>query len=220
MTEGARGRLLSILLAAAGVAACAPNAVVVVSSSYAPSRVKSVALTSFADFPGAPGSGDLAATVFEKYLLQAGYRVVDASAADAVAAGSLTDYTGAQDQTVMVDVPQTQSDPVYGQVTTSETHASGGGGRRGGGGARTIATRTRTQDVIIGYNTTQTSQIVPETQTLPAHVALTVRLLDAKSGELLWTVSASGSGNDLSSATEEASAYAMQAVVKKLKKLK
>ncbi|MFI5349432.1 MAG: hypothetical protein ACHQ2Z_07805 [Elusimicrobiota bacterium] len=218
MIRRARGLILLALLAAA---ACAPSAVVVVSPSYDPSRVKSVALTSFTDFPGASGSGDVALNSFEKYLLQAGYRVVDAAQADAVAAGALTDYTGSRDETVMVDIPQTQSEPVYGQATTTtrvpDEGRQGRGERRGGGGE--VVTQT-TQDVVVGYNTTQTDQIVPETQTVPAHVAMNVRLLDAKTSELLWTVSSSASGDDLASATEAASAAAMQAVAKKLKKIK
>ena len=214
MNMGARRRRLFVLVAAAGLSACAPSAVVVVSPSYVPSRVKTVALTAFTDFPGATGSGDVALNSFEKYLLQAGYRVVDAGQADAVAAGALTDYTGPRDETVMVDIPQTQSDPVYGQVTTTVQK------RERGGGETNSTERTRTQDVVIGYNTTQTDQVVPETVTLSAHVAMNVRLLDAKTNELLWTVSSSATDDDLASATEDASASAMQAVIKKLKTIK
>jgi hypothetical protein len=204
MIERARGQRLLVLLAAAGLAACAPKAVVIVSGSYDPARVKSVAVTSFADFPGAAGSGDVAANTFEKYLLQAGYRVVDAAQADALAIGSLTDYTGARDETVMVDIPQEQSDPVYGQVVTTQ---------------RSGDTRvTTTQEVVTGYAVTQTDSVVPETQTVPAHVAMNVRLLDAKTNELLWSVSASASDDDLAAAAEAASADAMQAVLKQLKK--
>ena len=177
MTERPRGGGLFVLLAAAALAACAPAAVVVVGASYDPARVKSVALSSFSDFPGATGSGDVAANTFEKYLL-ANYRLVDASAADALAIGALTDYTGARDETVMVDVPREQSDPVYGQVVTTQ--------RSGDARVRT------TQNVVTGYVLTQTS-------------------------ELLWSVSASASGDDLAAAAEAASSAAMQAVTKRLK---
>ena len=224
MIERARGRRLFLFIAAAaGLAACAPNAVVVVSPTYDPARIKTVALTSFADFPGATGSGDVALNSFEKYLLQAGYRVVDAGQADAVAAGALTAYTGPRDETVMVDIPQTQSDPVYGQVSTTVQRPDGGRGARGdrrGDASQGVVAVTRTQDVVIGYNTTQTDQVVPETVTLSARVAMNVRLLDAKTNELLWTVSSSATDDDLASATEDASASAMQAVIKQLKKIK
>ena len=74
-----------------------------------------------------------------------------------------------------------------------------------------------TQNVVTGYAVTQTSRVVPETLTVPAHAALNVRLVDAKTSELLWSVSASASGDDLAAATEAASAAAMQAVLKRLK---
>jgi hypothetical protein len=205
MTGTSRGVALA-LLAAAALAACAPKAVVVVSASYDPARVKAVAVTSFADFPGAAGSGDAAANTFEKYLLQAGYRVVDASQADALAVGALTGYAGARDETVMVDIPQSQSDPIYGQIVTTQ---------------RSGDTRVRTiQNVVTGYAVTQTSQVVPETQTVPASAAMNVRLIDAKTNELLWSVSSSGSGDDLAAALEAASSSAIAAVTKRLKRIK
>ena len=203
MSRLARGRRILVLLAAAASAACAPRAVVVVSGAYDSSRVKSVALTAFSDFPGAPGSGEAAANTFEKYLLRADYRVVGPDQADALAIGSLTDYTDARDQTVMVDMPLQQSDPVYGQIVTTQ---------------RSGDTRVRsTQNVVTGYAVTQTDQIVPQTETVPARVAMNVRLIDAKTNELLWSASSSASGDDLAAATEAASASAMQAVVKRLK---
>jgi hypothetical protein len=206
MIEPSSGRRLACLLAVAGLAACAPSAVVVISPSYRPANVKAVAVTAFSDFPGESGSGDAAANTFEKYLLQAGYRVVDAAQADALAVGALTDYTGARDETVMVDIPQEQSDPVYGQVVTTQ---------------RSGDTRVKSvQNVVTGYAITQTSQVVPETQTVPAHVAMNVRLVDAKTNELLWSVSSSGSGDDLPAATEDASAAAMKALLKQLSKIK
>src|SRR4051812_35417646 len=72
-------RLLRVLAAAAAGAlcACATPAVVVVSRTYDPARIQRVTLASFADFPGAPGSGAIAADTFEKYLLVAGYRLVE-----------------------------------------------------------------------------------------------------------------------------------------------
>jgi len=192
-----------LLAAAAALAACAPNAVVVVSPGYAAANVKAVAVTSFSDYPGATGSGDVAANTFEKYLLTAGYRVVDSAQADALAVGAVTGYQGPRDETVMVDVPQSQSDPIYGQVVTTQ---------------RSGDTRTRTvQNVVTGYAITQTSQVVPETQTVPATVSLNVRLLDAKTNELLWSVSSSGSGDDAAAATEAASAAAIKALLKKIK---
>ena len=70
---------------------------------------------------------------------------------------------------------------------------------------------------MTGYNTTQTDHVVPETETSPAHVGMTLRLVDVESAELLWSASASNDGSSLSDATEQASAELMRGVVKQLK---
>lgn len=224
--NGFRWSVGAFLVVASALAGCAPAAVVIVSPGYGGAKVQSVSLAGFTDFPGAAGSGDIAASTFEKYLLLAGYRVMarasdpdlngpggptkeqlnaagSALGVDALAFGTLSDYSGATDQTVMVDMPQEQTDPIYGQVTTTQ---------------RSGDTRVRTtQSVVTGYSMTTTDAIVPEQETTPASVSMTVRLLDVTTGEVLWSVSSSGTGGDLPSATEAASSAAMQALVKKLK---
>jgi hypothetical protein len=202
-SKRARAVLLPVL--AAALAACATTASVVVSSSYDPARVKTVALAGFTDYPGAPGTGEIAAAAFEKYLLAAGYRVVAASggpAADAVVDGAVTAYSPPGAQTVMVDAPQEETDPVYGQIVSK---------------TRSGRTRTTTvSNVVTGYATTTTSQWVPSVQAVPADFALTARLVSA-SGELLWSASASAHGEDESIAADEASREAMAAVSARLK---
>ncbi len=223
-----------LLPALAGiVCACSTPAVVMISPAYDPAQIKRVALISFKDFPGSAGSGGLASDTFEKYLLWGGYGLVERRqveqllseqslqatdaidpatiknmgkilGVDALALGSLTDYTSSREQTVMVDEPQEQSDPIYGSVTTV-SHAQG-------------ERIESTQQVVTGYATTQTDTIVPETQTLPAHVAMSVRLVSVETGEILWEGSADSDGADLNAAAEQASAKIMQAVVAKLKK--
>lgn len=228
-----RRRALALLLAAAGLSACATPAVVMVSRGYDPARTRRVTLVSLTDYPGAPGSGDIAANTFEKYLLVPGYRLVERRQAeqilkehafslsgevdpaqiraigrllgvDALVLGGLTDYSGPRDQTVMVDMPLEQTDPLYGRVVTTKRD----------GDAQVRESRT----VVTGYATTRSSQLVQTTQTVPAHAGLSMRLVDVETGEVLWSASASAGGDDLPSALEEASSKAMQAVVKELKK--
>ena len=221
-------------LAAGALSACAPAAVVVVSRAYDPGKTQRVTLAALDDFPASPGSGQIASNTFEKYLLMAGYRLIERRSADqimkennfdpseaanpgqisaagkllgvdAMAIGSVTDFTDARDETVMVDMPQEQSDPIYGQVVTTQ---------------RSGDTRVQSvTNVVTGYAVTQTNAVVPETQTVPAHVGLSVRLVDVTTGEVLWSVSSSASASDLTTATEQASASAMQAVTAQLKKL-
>lgn len=222
-----------VLMLAAGLCACSTPAVVMISAVYDPAQVKRVAMVSFKDFPGSAGSGGLASDTFEKYLLWGGYGLVERRqvqqllseqslqatdaidpatiksmgkilGVDALALGSLTDYRSSREQTVMVDEPQEQSDPVYGTVTTVQ--------RSGDERIRS------TQQVVTGYATTTTDAIVPETETLPAHVAMSVRLVSVETGEILWEGSADSDGADLNAAAEQASAKIMQAVVAKLKK--
>ena len=123
---------------------------------------------------------------------------------DALAFGSLGDYTAPREQTVMVDKPQEQSDPIYGTVSTTQ--------HSGGTTVHTV------QQVITGYNYTQTNYVVPEVETQPAHVALSVRLVAVETGAVLWAASAASDGVDLNAAAEQASAQIMQGVVKRLKK--
>ena len=100
--------------------------------------------------------------VFEKYLFNLQYQIVDPSqsAVDGTITGSISELTDTSEQTVMVDVPQEETEPVYQQVTVQ--------GRRGD--VRTITQQT-------GSQTTFTDQSVPETETLPARVGLSARLV-------------------------------------------
>lgn len=226
-------RTVPLILLAAGFCACAPAAVVVVSHSYDPQHVRRVAVLSFTDYPGALGSGELAAGTLEKYLLWADYSLIErrqvqqvlneqsfqASDAvdpatirkvgkllgvDALVLGSLTDYADTREETVMVDEPQENTEPIYGTVETTQ--------RSGGTVVRT------SQQVVTGYQTSATDQVVPEVETLPARVGMSVRLVDVETAEVLWSASASSDGVGPAAATEQASAALMQGVVKQLKK--
>jgi hypothetical protein len=123
---------------------------------------------------------------------------------DALIFGSLTDYRDAQEQTVMVDEPQESTEPIYGSVATIQ--------RSGGAVVKT------SQQVVTGYQTSTTDQVVPEVETLPAHAGMAVRLVDEGTAEVLWSASASSEGSDPAAAIEKASAALMQAVAKQLKK--
>ncbi len=73
------------------------------------------------------------------------------------------------------------------------------------------------QDVVTGYSSTVSDAPVQQTETVYAHVGMSLRLVDAHSGEVLWSASASGTGQHLNDATEAASAQIMRAVTAKLK---
>jgi len=188
----------------AGLWGCATPAVVFISPDYNAQQIKRVAVQGFSDAPGQPGSGGMIADVFEKYLFNLHYEIVDASRtpADAVINGSISELTDTSEQTVMVDVPQEITEPVYQDVVVQGRH-----------GLRTVTQQTGTQ-------TTEIDQSVPETETLPARVGLSARMVSVKSGELLWSGSGSADGTDISSAADAAAYKVIDALQKGLSKLK
>jgi hypothetical protein len=222
--------LLALMLA---LSACVPPAIVFLNPHYDAQKVKRVALIDLEDFPAMQGSGKIAAGLFEKYLFLGGYSIVesqqvdatlqklsipegasldlpslqalgDALGVDALVFGRLTDYSDSSDKTVIVDMPLEQSAPIYGKVVTVQRGPDG-------------LVKTE-QDVVTGYSNTSTDTPVQQTETVYAHVGMTMRLVDAHTGDILWSASTSGSGAHLNDATEAASAQIMRSVVAQLKK--
>ncbi|MBU1078744.1 MAG: CsgG/HfaB family protein [Spirochaetes bacterium] len=226
-------KLLFLFILAVFITGCSktPQAFVVISPRYDPAQVQRVALIGFVNYPGIEGSGEVTASIFEKYLLSGGYTLVERRqvseilkeqalqvsgaleqstlrkigrllGVNALVIGSINDFNDPREQTVLVDMPLEHSSPVYGEVET--THKDGD---------TTVRTK---QKVITGYNFSRTSRIVPQLQQVPAHVGLSARLVDVETGEVLWSASASAQGDFLSEATEKASAQIMKAVAEKL----
>ena len=188
----------------AGLWGCATPAVVFVSPHYNAQQIKRVTVQGFGDASGQPGSGAMMADVFEKYLFNLHYEIVDSNQtpADAVITGSLSELTNTSEQTVLVDVPQEVTEPIYQDVTVQGRH-----------GLRTVTEQTGSQTVV-------TDQSVPETETLPARVGLIVRMVGVKNGDLLWSGSGSADGMDISSAAEAAASKVTHALQKELASLK
>ena len=142
------------------------------------------------------------ADIFEKYLFNLQYQIVDANQPhDAEITGTLSELNNTSEQTVMVDIPQEEIVPVYQNVTIQGRH----------GGLRTITEQTGTQTVM-------TNQSVPETETLPARVGLSARMVSVKNGQLLWSGSGSADGMDISSAAEAAASKVTEALQKDIVK--
>jgi len=190
------------LLGLAGLWGCATPAVVFISPDYSAQQIKRVTVLGFSDAPGQQGSGTMIADVFEKYLFNLHYDIIDSNQPhDAEITGSVSELTDTSEQTVLVDVPQEVTEPVYQDVTVQ--------GRRGG--LRTVTEQTGNQTVV-------TDQSVPETETLPARVGLSVRMVSVKTGELLWSGSGSEDGMDISSAAEAAASKVIDALQKAIEK--
>jgi hypothetical protein len=218
-------------LGALGLAAlwgCATPAVVFISPNYASQNIKRVTLLGFNDVPGQQGSGSSVADVFEKYLFNLNYEVIDPNRAqqalqaqhmtlddglsaaglavlgktlnvDAVISGSVSEITNASEQTVMVDVPQEVTEPVYQQVAVRGRH----------GRVHTVTQQT-------GVQTYYNDQMVPETVTMPARVGISARMVSVKNAELLWSGSGSADGMAISSAAEAVASKVIAALQKNL----
>lgn len=220
-----------IILLMLGFSACAPRAVVFFNKNYYTHPINRIALLEFTDYPSYPGSGEIIASTFESYLLGAGYNLIERRqinkilkeqdldlsrfdqatiskigkllGVDALAFGSLTNFSNIREQTVMVNMPQQQSEPMFGQTTTVAHN-----------GNTTIA---NTQNYISGYSYSYIDYLVPKIETLPASIGMSVRLVSVETGELLWSASASGSGDNLTLAAQEASSKLMQEIIKQMK---
>lgn len=233
-----RGKWAARFLALAGSAffasACAPPALVFLNAHYDPGRYTKVALVDFEDHPTMVGSGKIADGIFEKYLFLSNYGVVDSRQVSAVFQsmgiqasdnldldtlrllgkkldvealifGQVTDYTDTTDKTVVENVTLEQSSPLYAQVETVQNGQNG-------------VVKTR-QDVVTGYALSSVDQPVQQTETVDAHVGLSVRMVDVESGEIVWSASTSASGAHLNDATEAASAQIMHALESSIKNI-
>jgi len=190
--------LVSTLTALTG---CATPAVIFVSPDYASQHIQRVSVVGFSDYPGQAGSGQMVADIFEKYVFNLRYQIVDPGQPhDAEISGSISELTDTSEQTVMVDIPQEETEPVYQDVVIQGRH-----------GLRTITEQTGTQTIT-------TDQSVPETETLPARVGLSARMVGVKNGELLWSGSATVDGMDISSAAEATASKLINALQKNLTK--
>ncbi len=214
--SGTMARLAPVLF----LSACATPATVFVNPHYNPASTPSVAVIDFRDCPGVSGSGPMVAQIFEPYLLDLGYNVIERQqvqsilkeqsfdlsgavdmattqqvgkllGADALVMGSVITFADTSQQTVIVDMPQEHMRPIFGPT---------GKGREG----------------IVGMNSWQSNNYVPQTQTTPAQVGIAVRMVSVATGALLWTGTVTATGSDLTTAAQEASQALVQTLARRL----
>lgn len=217
------------------VAGCAAPAMVFLNPRYVAAGVHRVAVLDFGDFPGMAGSGAMASQVFGNYLVADNYAVVDPSqvslamhqmgirpgegvaprtlralaarlGVDAVVQGQVTDFTDTGTQTVVQDVTLEQDTPVYNTVGVTRQLANGA----------VVSTQENYQSGMgVGY----VQQPVQTTESTPAHVGLSVRMVDVGSGEVLWSATDSEYGSHLNDAMQSASSQIAQALQHRIRSL-
>ncbi len=227
-----RRRRLPGLIAVLALCGCASSVRVLVSPGYRePPGGRRVAALALDDYPGSPGSGAVATAAFEKYLLLAGYTLVErrqadrllaerslnpadpldpatlrriggALGVDAVVLGAVTGFSRPRGELRAMAMSVRETRPVYGRVVTTR--------RDGRNEIRTV------EPMITGHQTRERDEIVPVETTVPADAGLSVRLVDVATGEVLWSAAAVAQGPDTASALEDASARLMRAVADRL----
>lgn len=181
------------------------------------SGVRKVGLIDFEDFPNAAGSGLTVSRTFEQALLKANYQVVEkakvsealpgvsldlssgvdpqmarqlgeALGADAFILGKLVEYFPDKHSVTMVNVNEETRDPVIGQEPRWEKHNN----------QWVLVERNVTK----GYTTHKKSYKRPEAHDQSGTVGLVVRMIDAKTGEVLWSGTDSRSADHVQDAAQ------------------
>jgi len=198
--------------------------------NYDTTRIKRIAVLDFETFDGAPESSASMSVVFEKYLLDAGYQIVERSkvqrvlseqhlqltgavdptqaisigkllGVDALLMGSVTVFKSSTKEFYLVDMVSTRQEPVITRKQRDFTLESG--------------KKVKEEEVVTGYRTVREVTQVPQTYTLQAEVASVVRMIDTTNGEIIWVGNAMEDGVD----TQTASEYVAKAIISDWQKL-
>src|SRR5689334_8251488 len=97
-------RGLLLILSGAVLSACSSPAIVVIAPNYDPSHIRRVALLYIRDNPGMSGSGEIASSTFEKYLLWAGYNLVERRQVTQLLKEQSLNFSGALDPATIRNV--------------------------------------------------------------------------------------------------------------------
>ncbi len=219
-------RSLAFVLAGLVLGACV-SATVAIKAGFDFSRVKRVAVVSFSDYPGHPGSGEILSGAFEQTLIKAGYDLIERSkledllrekklsasdpkaakkigellGVDALLFGRITDFRDSRETLTQMDVVDTHEDPIYVHKLRRTQNPDG--------------TQGTVEDTeISGYRTTRVVRREPHVVTQYGRLGVSARLVFASTGEILW------SGSDASSVfTFEDSARSLaDSIIKGVKK--
>lgn len=195
---------------------CAQN-IVALRSGYDLRKIQRVALLGFDDYPQTPGSGNMVASIFEKSLLMASYRLVERRqvhkvlqeqhfalsgnidpkqaktlgrilGVDGLLLGTVDVFAPENEYTVWVDVTEQTSEPIVSTYYTREPQDD--------------QWVTVAHNYVEGYNTDQKTYKVPQTQYNEARVGFTVRMVDVETGEIVWVGSSAVSARNVNKASD------------------
>jgi len=226
--------LILILLLTCLTISCATSNIAI-KSGYDFTQVKKVAVLAFNPSPDNPNSGVMVADIFAKNLLRTGYDVVErndlakvlaeqkldtvgaisndqlrtigkVSGVDAIITGSVPVYTPARKEVVLVNETSFNTNTTYNTVKRPKPNKSEG------------------QTNQEYYNETQKTvtrtfneQDTPVTHIIDAEIGITAKMIDVKTGEVIWIASDTYEGTNIQTAAEYLVSSLVDTLEKKIK---
>jgi hypothetical protein len=198
------------------LAGCAASTVSI-NSNYDISRIKRIAVLNFEPAAESPQSGATLAGVFERFLLEERYQVVDRAkvekilkeqhfqlsgavdpsqaveigkilGVDALLFGNVTTFRQSEKSVYLVDTVSTRQEPIV--LKQKRTVVKDG---------KEVAQEF---EEISGYKTVRDVTQVPQVYTLQAEVAAVAKMVDTLTGEIIWVGNDRVEGADLQTAAE------------------
>ncbi len=210
-----------------GLTGCASN-LVTVNKTYDHSKIKRVAVLGFEAYEGIPSSGRTMTGVFEKWLMTAGYRLIEREqvdkvlkeqnfqlaggvdkdqavklgkilGVDALVMGSVVVYSQDQSSIVMVNIRSVTQEPV---IVKKDVQIVRNG--------KTVIEQV---DSVVDYRVTHHNEKQPQVYRIQAQSGVVAKMVDTESGELIWVGSDTAEGVNV----QDASEYVVRRIVKALK---
>lgn len=203
-------RILYFLLAGLTLAACA-GPTVRISDRFSPRQVKTVAVLDFDDAPRFPGSGEIVAQAFLQELLERGFRVIERSRIDALLAER---RLNAKDERAVQKIASELGVDAFvtGSVSTYLPE------RR----TTTWVREADTNSTVVGSSNTARQRrsrtretVTPLTNYESAELGIISRMVDVKTGEILWVGSYQSSGYNLQDVAQYVSDEIIREVLKR-----
>lgn len=225
--------ILIIFMISLAISCATPN--IAIKSGYDFSLVKKVAVLEFNPSPDNKNSGLMIADIFAKNLLMAGYEVMErndlakvlaeqhldtlgaisndqlrvigkVSGVDAIITGSVPVYTPARKEVVLVNEKSFNTNTTYQTIEKPKTDQSAGQTEQ--------KPYRETQKTV---NRTFTEQDTPVTHVINAEIGITAKMIDVKTGEVIWIASDTYEGTNIQTAAEYLVSSLMDTFAKKIK---
>ncbi len=227
---------LILMLLLTGLAVSCATSNIAIKSGYDFTQVKKIAVLEFNPSPDNPNSGVMIADIFAKNLLRTGYDIVESndlakvlaeqhldtvgaisneqlrtlgrvSGIDAIIMGSIPVYTPARKEVVLVNERSFQTNTTYNVKQRPRT--------KPGAGQPDPNYYNETQKIV---TRTVSEQDTPVTHIIDAEIGVTAKMIDVKTGEVIWIASDTYEGTNIQTAAEYLVSSLVDTLEKEIKK--